>query len=630
MLTLRNLSLHRGTKALFESCSLTIHACQKVGVVGANGSGKSTLFALLRGELHQDGGDLELPPRLTIAHVSQETPALAIPALDFVLQGDRELCEVQADLVAAEAAGDGERIAALHARYDTLEGYTARARAGRLLSGLGFANERQQAPVRALSGGWRVRLNLAQALMCRSDMLLLDEPTNHLDLDAVIWLEEWLAGYRGTLLLISHDRDLLDNVVSQILHLERGRMTLYTGGYSSFEEQRAAGLAQQQAAYLRQQKERARVHGFVDRFRAKATKARQAQSRLKALERMELISPAHVDSPFRFAFPPSPASVPPLLRLERVAAGYGGQAVVEAVDLVLNPGDRVGLLGPNGAGKSTLTKLLAGELGPMGGKLAASPGLRIGYFAQHQLEQLRPEDSPLMHLARTEPEAPEQVLRDFLGGFGFSGDAALAPVLNFSGGERARLVLLLLVWQRPNLLLLDEPTNHLDLEMRLALTLALQDFSGAMVLVTHDRALVRATCDRLLLVADAAVGELDGDLNDYRDWLCAYRARREPSSTERVSPSVDRKEQRRAAAEQRQRLQPLSTRLRALEAHMAGLGAGIHELEQALAEPRTYADENKERLKEVLLRQARLRQALAEAEQEWLELSERLEGLARE
>jgi ATP-binding cassette subfamily F protein 3 len=630
VITLRNLSLQRGGRSLFEDVSLTVHAGHRVGLTGANGSGKSSLFSLLLGEIHQDAGDLDLPPRLTIGHVAQETPALDMPAIAFVIDGDGELRTLEARLREAEQAGDGVRIGALHAQLETIGAYSARARAGGLLHGLGFAAEEHERPVAAFSGGWRVRLNLARALMCRSDVLLLDEPTNHLDLDAVLWLEQWLRRYPGTLLLISHDRDFLDNVVDYVAHIEARRIDLYRGNYAQFERSRAARLAAQQATYERQQREVAHIRAFVDRFRAKATRARQAQSRLKALERMELVVAVRADSPLRFSFG-EPARCPsPLLRMEGVSAGYGEAAVLREVTLGLDPGSRVGLLGRNGAGKSTLIKVLAGVLEPLAGRREAGDGLTVGYFAQHQLEQLDPEASALLHVTRLAPDAGEQPLRGFLGGFGFSGDDALRSVAGFSGGERARLALALLAWRRPNLLLLDEPTNHLDLAMRDALTLALQDYAGALVVVSHDRYLLRTLTDRFLLVAGGRVQSFDGDLDDYRAWL-AQEARGEEVAAG-PGPGATRREQRRLEAEERNRVgalrRPLEQRLAELERRLADLGAAREELEAALADPSIYDAADKARLRDSLLRRAQLVQAVAEVEQAWMETAEQLEALS--
>ena len=632
MLTLRHLSLQRGGRPLFEDVSLTIHAGQRVGVIGANGSGKSTLFTLIQGDLHQDAGELELPPNQVIAHVAQETPALSIPAIDYVLDGDARLRQVQADLAEAEIEHDGIRLAELHALFEAIDGYSARARAGQLLAGLGFAAEQFEHPVISFSGGWRVRLNLARALMCPSDLLLLDEPTNHLDLDAVLWLEQWLRVYPGTLLLISHDRDFLDNVVGCIVHIERCGIRLYSGNYADFETQRAARLALQQAAYEKQQREITHLHHYIDRFRAKATKARQAQSRIKALERMERIAPAHIDSPFHFGFR-EPEKLPnPLLALEGVSTGYTDQPVLEQVNLGIYPGTRLGLLGPNGAGKSTLIKLLAQQLPLLAGRCSEGQNLVIGYFAQHQLEQLRPEWSPLQHLRKQDPQTAEQALRNFLGGFGFSGERALECVEPFSGGEKARLALALLVWQRPNLLLLDEPTNHLDLEMRHALVLALQDYKGAMVVVSHDRHLLRTTTDAFVLVHGGRVQPFDGDLDDYRDWLTQRSVSGKECSP--VNSTASRQEQKRRQAEQRNQLarkrRPLEQRVRLLERRMEQLSSDKVTLEETLANPDIYTEANKSQLKDLLLRKAQTDQELEQIEEEWLELHETLEVIAQE
>jgi len=629
MLQLRNLSLRRGARLLLEGADLTVHPGQKVGLVGPNGCGKSSLFALIRGELHPDAGDIALPAAWEIAHVAQQTPAGPQPAIEFVMDGDRELREIQSELQAAERTGDGLRQAALHGRFEAIGGYGAESRAGRLLHGLGFAPGEERRAVDSYSGGWRMRLALGRALMCRSDLLLLDEPTNHLDLDAVIWLESWLKVYPGTLILISHDRDFLDAVATHVCHIDQLRTLIYTGGYSAFERQRAERLAQQQAAYLSQQREIARMHAFVERFRAKATKARQAQSRVKALERLELIAPAHVDSPFRFAFPPPERLPHPLLRLDKAAAGYAEDPVLKGVTLTLAPGDRIGLLGPNGAGKSTLIKVLAGALGLLGGRREAAEYLRVGYFAQHQMDQLRPQDSPLRHLQRLDPAASEQELRDYLGGFAFVGDRALAPVAPLSGGEKARLALALLIRQRPNLLLLDEPTNHLDLDMRLALAEALQGYEGALVLVSHDRHLLRVTTDTLLLVDAGGATPFDGSIDDYPAWLAARQV--EPGAGQPTGSSTGaaqgRKEQRRIEAEQRRRTQPLRTKLQMLDRRLSDLAARRTELEQTLANPDLYEASAKTRLLEIVAEKRRLDDELAEVEGAWLDLSEALERM---
>jgi ATP-binding cassette subfamily F protein 3 len=632
MLILRHLSLQRGGKALFEDVSLTLYPGQRVGIIGANGTGKSTLFELLRGELHPDAGDLELPPRLTIAHGAQEISDVSTAAIDYVLEGDAELQAVEGDIKAAETARDGVRVAERHAHLEAIDGYTARVRAAKLLAGLGFTVDQLERPVAEFSGGWRERLNLAQALMCRSDLLLLDEPTNHLDLDAVLWLEQWLRSYPGTLLLISHDRDFLDNVVTQIGHLERRQIQLYSGNYSAFETQRAARLSLQQSAYEKQQREISRLQRFVDRFRAKATKARQAQSRIKALQRMEQIAPAHVDSPFNFNFSEAEKLPNPLLIVDRAEVGYGERPVLQNVNLLIDPGTRLGLLGPNGAGKSTLIKLLAGVLPPLRGQRSEGQGLAVGYFAQHQLEQLRAEWSPLRHLQKLDSQAAEQELRNFLGGFGFMGDQALQPVAPFSGGEKARLALALLVWQRPNLLLLDEPTNHLDLEMRHALTWALQDYAGALLVVSHDRHLLRTTTDAFVLVDAGRVKPFTGDLDDYRNWLNERQnSVKGGSARSNGGSAAERREQKRLEAERRNRLaakrRPLEQRVRVLEDRLDRLSQSKQDIETDLAEPDIYEDANKHRLKELLLRQGKVDQKLEQVEEEWLEVQEALETL---
>lgn len=633
MFKLNHLFLQRGGHPLFEDLTLTFHAGQKVGITGANGTGKSTLFSLLRGEIHPDAGDVDIPSGLAIAHVEQEIPALVVPAIEYVIDGDTELRAIEKQLDESQQSGDGARIAQLHASFDAIDGYTARTRAAQLLHGLGFAADAHVKPVLAFSGGWQQRLNLARALMRRSDLLLLDEPTNHLDLDAVLWLEEWLRGYGGTLLLISHDRDFLDKVVGVIAHIERRKMETYKGNYTQFERQRGERLALQQASYEKQQRQIAHIQSFVARFRAKATKARQAQSRLKVLSRIQTIAAAHVDSPFQFAFK-EPVTCPnPLLRLEACSAGYGEAIILRNIDLNLEPGTRLGLLGRNGAGKSTLIKLLAGEIEPRLGERLQGQGLAIGYFAQHQLEQLRPEASPLQHLQQIASQAGEQELRNFLGGFGFAGDNALRAVAPFSGGEKARLALALLIWQRPNLLLLDEPTNHLDLDMRHALTLALQDYQGALVVVSHDRHLLHTTTDSLALVAENRLTGFDGDLDDYSRWLIQYRSAQSGAEKTLQLTTAERRLQKRAEAEQRNRLaeqrRPLQGRLNEIERRMSKLNDEKKSLEALLADPAVYQGNNKNCLKETLIKQAQLAATLQRNEEAWLEISESLETLSK-
>jgi len=635
MLRITNLTLARGSKRLLEGANLTIHTGHKIGLVGSNGCGKSSLFAAIRLELLPDAGSIALPPSWTIAHVAQETPAVDMPAIDYVLDGDRELREIEDALAAAERdhAQDGEALANLHHRFDEIGGYSSRARAATLLAGLGFPESRHTDPVPSFSGGWRMRLNLAQALMCRSDLLLLDEPTNHLDLDAVLWLEEWLAKYPGTLLLITHDRDFLDGVVDVIVHVYARKLASYTGNYAQFETARAQQLALQQASYVKQQRQVAHLHSFIDRFRAKATKAKQAQSRIKALERMELIAAAHVDSPFEFTFPSVDAAARQLILLEHATLGYDGKPPVLAnVDWGILSGDRIGLLGPNGAGKSTLLKAIAGTLAPRAGTRSTAQNLKLGYFAQHQVEQLREEYSPLWHLRQIEPDAREQELRDFLGGFDFRGDMASSAIGRFSGGEKARLTLALIVRQKPDLLLLDEPTNHLDIEMREALTEALQDYGGALVVVAHDRHLLRATTDALWLVADGKIAQFDGDLDDYRDWVLGLRKRDrvEPEGSGTATP-VDRKAQKREEAAARQRLadarRPIAVRQAAIEKEMARYNLEKGKLDAWLAMPDAYAEATKDELKSKVARQGEVNWQLARLETEWLELAEALERI---
>jgi ATP-binding cassette, subfamily F, member 3 len=639
MLRISNLSLARGIKLLLEDASLTVHPGHKVGLIGANGSGKTTLFALLRGELSQDKGEWAMPPGWVIAHVAQEAAPAATSAIDYVLDGDHELRVIERALAVAQAddATDahaaGEHLAELHHRFEVIDGYSARARASALLSGLGFAVARHTDSVATFSGGWRMRLNLAQALMCRSDLLLLDEPTNHLDLDAVLWLEDWLERYPGTLLLITHDRDFLDAVVGEIVHLDQRQLKHYTGNYAQFERERAQALALQQSSYVKQQKQIAHLRSYIDRFRAKATKAKQAQSRIKTLERLEIIAAAHVDSPFSFELKAHPTNARQLLKLDHASLGYGSTAVLENVDWAILAGERIGLLGPNGAGKSTLLRAIAGELAPLSGTRLAANGLRIGYFAQHQVEQLRVAESAMWHMRRLEPATREQELRDFLGSFDFRGDRAASPVRDFSGGEKARLTLALLARQKPNLLLLDEPTNHLDIDMREALTEALQDYSGALIVVAHDRHLLRATADELWLVADGAVSQFDGDLDDYRRWVLTGRAQEEArdAPVDALTPSTDRRTQKRAEATARQQAyskrKPLSDKLSQIEKAMESIAAERLSIEAWLITPEAYSEDGKTALRDTIAKQGDLTWQLARLEAEWLEVSEALEKI---
>lgn len=630
MIVFSSLQIRRGVRVLLDNATATINPGQKVGLVGKNGCGKSTLLALLKNELTADGGSFTYPANWQLAWVNQDTPALSEPAIDYVIDGDREYRQLEAQLNDANERNDGHAIATVHGKLDAIDAWTIRSRAASLLHGLGFSTEQLERPVSDFSGGWRMRLNLAQALVCRSDLLLLDEPTNHLDLDAVIWLERWLKSYQGTLILISHDRDFLDPVVDKIIHIEQQNMFEYTGNYSSFERQRATRLAQQQATYESQQQRVAHLQSFIDRFKAKASKAKQAQSRVKMLERMELIAPAHVDNPFHFSFR-APESLPnPLLKMEKVSAGYGDRTILNSIKLNLVPGSRIGLLGRNGAGKSTLIKLLAGELVPTSGDIGLAKGIKLGYFAQHQLEFLRADESPLQHLARLAPQESEQKLRDYLGGFGFQGDKVTENTERFSGGEKARLVLALIVWQRPNLLLLDEPTNHLDLDMRQALTEALIEFEGALVVVSHDRHLIRSTTDDLYLVHDGKVEPFDGDLEDYQQWLSdVQKQESQPADAakENGNSAQARKDQKRREAELRTQTQPLRKEIVRLEKEMEKLNAQLAKAEEKLGDSGLYDQSRKAELTECLQAQASAKSGLEECEMAWLEAQEQLEGM---
>ena len=631
LIQFKNLTLKRGVKVLVEGASLQLHPGHKVGLTGANGAGKSSIFAMLRGELHPEAGDLEMPPSWVVGHVAQDTPALPDAAIEFALDGDAELRSVEKALAEAEAKHEGDKIGELHAKLGEIGGYSAKARAAALLDGLGFKPADLNRPVSDFSGGWRVRLNLARALMCRSDLLLLDEPTNHLDLDAVIWLEGWLKDYRGTLLLISHDRDFLDAIVNHVAHIEQQKLTLYKGGYSDFERQRAERLAQQQSMYERQQRQVAHLQSYIDRFRAKATKARQAQSRIKALERMEMISAAHIDTPFDFSFREMQNVPDPLLVLDDASVAYSEKPILSHIEMAIRPGERIGLLGRNGAGKSTFIKLLAGELAMQSGKRVEGKDLKIGYFAQHQLEQLRPDESPLQHMLKLDPQTREQEHRNFLGGFDFRGDMATSPCGAFSGGEKSRMALALLIWTRPNLLLLDEPTNHLDLEMRHALTMALQDYQGGVVIVSHDRAMLRATCDQFILVSDGKVSPFEGDLEDYKTWLDTQKTVEtaiQPSDS--VTLSTNKIDRAQSKADRQARIAERRPLLKELEQVENNMGVWQQEktlLDNQLADPNLYAQNDKTLLQNLLKQQSEVTQKLEVAEMRWLELHEQLEAL---
>ncbi|GGI16554.1 ATP-binding cassette domain-containing protein [Oxalicibacterium faecigallinarum] len=664
MIRFQQVSLMRGIKPLLESVDVTLNPGDKIGLIGANGAGKSSLFAMLRGELHADQGSIDFPAKWRVAHVAQETPALERTAIDYAIDGDATLRQLEQQLAALEALPDsaenGTRIGELYSALADADAYTVRSRAEQLLAGLGFTLAQMDQPVASFSGGWRMRLNLAQALMCPSDLLLLDEPTNHLDLDAIIWLEDWLKRYEGTLIIISHDRDFLDGVVNVIVHIDDRKLKRYSGNYSSFERQRAAQLELQQGMIEKQQRQRAHLQSFIDRFKAKATKARQAQSRMKALAKMEELAPLRAAAEFSFEFR-EPASAPnPLLVMEGVDAGYriedpksdavSEKKIVSHINFSLQTGQRIGLLGVNGAGKSTLIKTIAGELAPLHGDARTGKGLAIGYFAQHQVEMLRHDESPLWHLMHIAPTVREQELRNFLGSFNFNGNMVTSKIAPFSGGEKARLALALIVWQRPNLLLLDEPTNHLDLETREALTMALAQFEGTLVLVSHDRHLLRATTDQFIIVADGKLQPFDGDLDDYKDWL--FKTKLAAKNTEAAgtvapvtiknaegvqtkaaapAPVIDRREQKKIDAEERQRLsalrKPIDLRIKRLEDQMAKCNVRKNELEAQLSDESIYDAGNKEKLKQLLTDQAYCTRELADLETEWLEQQEALEQL---
>jgi len=630
MIRAEAITLLRGGDVLFEDSDLQVFPGHRVGLVGRNGCGKSSLFAMLRGELTADSGNIHLPAEWRIASVAQDTPALDKSAVDYVMDGDAEFRQLEAQLAQAESDNNGEAIAHCHDKLASIGAYDIQPRTASLMAGLGFTQEQLQQPVKAFSGGWRMRLNLAQVLIARADLMLLDEPTNHLDVDAIFWLESWLKQYDGTLLLISHDRDFLDSVTTDITHIEHKKLNSYRGNYSLFERQRAEHMAQQQSEYEKAQVMRQHLQAYVDRFRYKASKAKQAQSRLKAIEKLPNQAPLRAESGIDFHFL-TPEKLPnPLLTLRDAKAGYGDTTILEQIKLNLVPGTRLGLLGRNGAGKSTLIKLLAGELEPMAGERLVNPGLSIGYFAQHQLETLDLAASALLHLQRIDKQATEQKLRDFLGNFGFSGDQATRSVEPMSGGEKARLALALIIYQRPNLLLLDEPTNHLDLGLRDALVAALQEYEGALIVVSHDRHLLRTTVDEFCLVADGKAETFDGDLDAYHDWLQQQAANDKRSEQPATRQRDDRKQQKRKEAEARQKTKPLRQQIEKAEKNIHSLELTLADIHEQLSDSSLYDDANKAKLQKLLDQQAQAQKDLQQQENLWMTAEEELAELTEE
>ena len=624
MLTFNHLSLRRGNKELFHEVNLSINPKVKVGITGANGTGKSSLFMLILGKLQADTGDFFVSNKLVIAHVAQEIAHSEKPAIDYVIDGDKEFRQIESAINQAEIQQNDNDLSELYEKMQHIDGYTATARAAKLLNGLGFAPQQINNPVDSFSGGWRMRLNLAAALMCRSDILLLDEPTNHLDLEAIIWLESWLKRYPGIVLLISHDRDFLNSVCNQIINIENQQLTQYTGNYDSFEQIRAEKLAQQQSQFESQQRQIAHMQKYIDRFRYQATKAKQAQSRIKALARMETISAAQLDSPFNFSFKIDGFIPQQLVKIDKADAGYGNTTILRSVELMIQKGDKIGLLGFNGAGKSTLIKLIAKELSAKAGEIHYAKELKIGYFAQHQIEQLHLDSSPIEHLKQLDKNISEQQARNFLGGFAFNNDMTKEAITNFSGGEKARLVLALIVYQKPNLLLLDEPTNHLDIKMRHAISVALQGFEGAMILVSHDRHLLSTVSDKLVLVADGEVKNFDGDLNDYYKW--ANETRRNKLNQTNTEKTINtKKNQRQNSAQIRQQQKPLRQEIKKIEKQLEKLQKQVDKNNETLNSETIYQAENKEKLKKITIQQAQLNKNIEELEEQWFNVNHLLE-----
>lgn len=627
MIIFEDIALRRGTKLLFEGASATLQPGQKIALIGANGCGKSTLFAMLLGELLPDSGDIRGMGSLRIAHMAQEVELGDYNARDYVTAGDKHVYELLTAAHAAEQAQDFDKAAVFHQDLEAVDGYSAPRRAEQLLLGLGFTADQVSNPITQFSGGWRIRLNLARALMTPSDLLLLDEPTNHLDLDATLWLQGWLQSYRGTLLMISHDRDFIDATCERVMKISHQQLDLYKGGYSDYERQRAEHMSQQQASFEKQQRRVKEIEDFVRRFRYKATKARQAQSRIKELERMQTLAPAHLDSPFEFQFPAPGKSSDPLLTLDEADLGYGSTSILSNISLTLRPGDRLGLLGKNGAGKTTLLKSLTGDVALRDGQRMPGTHLRIGYFDQQQLNVLDLDASPLLHLQRLTPDKREQQLLNFLGGFNFRGDMATGVIRSFSGGEKARLALAMVVWQDPNLLVLDEPTNHLDLDMRHALEVALQGFEGALLLVSHDRHLMRNSVERLLLVHDGGVHEYDDDLAAYEKWVLSKSGGAPSAIVTNADSGLSKKQLRQAAAERREKIRPLKRALEKTEKHIDALNTQLAELQVTLADTGLYDENRKAELAELLKKEGELKLQRETLETTWLEQQETIDAL---
>lgn len=638
MIELKNANIRRDGRMLFSEVSLQIHPNWKIGLTGKNGTGKSSFFAMLLGELALDTGEMLLPSRWQIGHMAQEIASSEQPAIDFVLSGDTVWYDLNQKIQNNQGISE-EELAHIHAQFDDIHGYSIPAKAGQIMAGLGFNSEQIHQPVSSFSGGWRMRLNLAKTLMSRADLLLLDEPTNHLDLDAILWLEDWLKAYDGTLIMISHDQKFLDMVVEHILHIEQEKITLYSGNYSQFVRTRSERLAQQQQAYEKQQATKAHMEAFIRRFKAKASKAKQAQSRIKQLERMAELVPVMADNPFTFKFYPPNQLTSPLIILEKASVGYNNQAIVEKINLQITPDSRIGLLAMNGAGKSTLIKGLVGELPLLSGTRKTADSLVLGYFNQHQMDSLDPDATPMLMLQRLAGKTSDADLRAFLGSFDFRGDRIDTPSKLFSGGERARLTLALIVWQRPNVLVLDEPTNHLDLEMRQALSLALQNFVGAVILVSHDRELIANVCDELYLVHDGQCDIFDKDITDYSQWLNETRkqqqkqltAEKKQANENKVSHEtatiLSKEEQRKKSAEQRKLTAPLRKKIVDNEQLLEKLTQKISNIEEKLADTSLYEDNRKNELLTLLNEQTALKQHIEQVEENLIAMMMALEEL---